>query len=80
MELMWKLGECAPKDIVAQYDEPQPHVNTVAMVVQSLEDGKGSVTEPMDIDDLRPGKKDNDDTEWKTRGRIIRQFLNIYFE
>lgn len=37
MELMWKLGECAPKDIVAQYDEPQPHVNTVATAVQSLE-------------------------------------------
>ena len=37
MELMWKLGECAPKDIVAQYDEPRPHVNTVATVVQSLE-------------------------------------------
>ena len=37
MELMWKLGECAPKDIVAQYDEPRPHVNTVATAVQSLE-------------------------------------------
>ena len=36
MELMWKLGECAPEDIVAQYDEPQPHVNTVATAVQSL--------------------------------------------
>ena len=30
MELMWQLGECAPKDIVAQYSEPQPHVNTIA--------------------------------------------------
>lgn len=37
MELMWQLGECAPKDIVAQYPEPQPHVNTVATMVQSLE-------------------------------------------
>jgi len=37
MELMWKLCECAPKDIVAQYDEPQPHVNTVATAVQSLD-------------------------------------------
>ena len=37
MELMWKLGECAPKDIVAQYDEPRPHVNTVATAVQSLD-------------------------------------------
>ena len=37
LELMWQLGECAPKDIVAQYDEPQPHVNTIATMVQSLE-------------------------------------------
>lgn len=37
LELMWKLGECAPKDIVAQYEAPQPHVNTVATMVQSLE-------------------------------------------
>ncbi len=37
MELIWQLGECAPKDIVAQYEEPQPHVNTVATMVQSLE-------------------------------------------
>lgn len=37
LELMWQLGECAPKDIVAQYLEPQPHVNTIATMVQSLE-------------------------------------------
>ena len=37
MERIWQLGECAPKDIVAQYPEPQPHVNTVATMVQSLE-------------------------------------------
>lgn len=37
LEMMWKLGECAPKDIVAQYSEPQPHVNTIATMVQSLE-------------------------------------------
>jgi hypothetical protein len=35
-------------------------------------DGTWCITVPMDIYDLRPGKKDNDDTEWKTRGRIIR--------
>jgi len=37
LELMWQLGECAPKDIVALYPEPQPHVNTIATMVQSLE-------------------------------------------
>ncbi|MBR1932745.1 MAG: BlaI/MecI/CopY family transcriptional regulator [Prevotella sp.] len=37
MELIWQLGECAPKDLVACYDEPRPHVNTIATMVQSLE-------------------------------------------
>ena len=37
MEFVWQLGECAPKDVVALYAEPQPHVNTVATMVQSLE-------------------------------------------
>lgn len=37
LELMWQLGECAPKEIVALYPEPQPHVNTIATMVQSLE-------------------------------------------
>ena len=37
LELMWQLGECAPKDIVARYEDPKPHVNTIATMVQSLE-------------------------------------------
>ena len=37
LELMWQLGECAPKDIVALYEDPKPHVNTIATMVQSLE-------------------------------------------
>lgn len=37
LELMWQLGECAPKDIVALYEEPRPHVNTISTMVQSLE-------------------------------------------
>lgn len=37
MEFIWQLGECAPKDVVAKYAEPQPHVNTIATMVQSLE-------------------------------------------
>ena len=37
LELMWHLGECVPKDIVAQYPEAQPHVSTIATMVQSLE-------------------------------------------
>lgn len=37
LELMWRLGECAPKDIVAFYGEQKPHVNTIATMVQALE-------------------------------------------
>ena len=37
MELIWQLGECTPKEIVAQYSDPKPHVNTIATMVQSLE-------------------------------------------
>lgn len=37
LEKMWQLGDCTPREIVEQYPEPQPHVNTVATMVQSLE-------------------------------------------
>lgn len=37
LEKMWQLGDCTPRKIVEQYPEPQPHVNTVATMVQSLE-------------------------------------------
>ncbi len=43
MALIWKLGSCAPKEVQALYDEPRPHINTVAMVFQSLEK-KGYLT------------------------------------
>jgi len=35
-------------------------------------DGTGCITVPMDIDDLRPGKKDKENQEWRKKGRIIR--------
>lgn len=37
MELIWQLGTCAPKDVLAVYPEPKPHINTVATMFQSLE-------------------------------------------
>ena len=37
MEMIWKIGPCAPKDVVAEYEEPKPHVNTIATMFQSLE-------------------------------------------
>ncbi len=37
MELIWELGACSPKDVQALYPAPQPHINTIASVFQSLE-------------------------------------------
>lgn len=43
MEMIWEIGECAPKDVRAMFPEPKPHINTVATVFQSLEK-KGYLT------------------------------------
>ena len=37
MEMIWRIGPCAPKDVVAEYEEPKPHINTIATMFQSLE-------------------------------------------
>lgn len=56
MTLIWRLGACAPKEVQALYDEPRPHINTVAMAFQSLEkkgylshrpQGRGYLYEPL---------------------------------
>ena len=55
MEHIWELGPCAPKDVQALYPEPQPHINTIATMFQSLERkkflshravGRGYIYEP----------------------------------
>ncbi len=43
MEMIWKLSEAAPKDVVQMYDDPKPHINTVATMFQILE-RKGYLT------------------------------------
>ena len=43
MEMIWRIGPCAPKDVVAEYEEPKPHINTIATMFQSLE-RKGYLT------------------------------------
>ncbi len=81
MELMWQLGECAPKDIVAQYPEPRPHVNTVATMVQSLErkefvghrqQGRGYIYFPL--------VKQEDYGRTKLGGFVDRYFKHSYIE
>ncbi len=37
MLLLWEHGPCAVKDLVKQYSDPQPHINTVSSFVRSLE-------------------------------------------
>ena len=81
LELMWQLGECAPKDIVAQYPEPQPHVNTIATMVQSLErkgyvshrpQGRGFIYFPV--------VKQEDYGRSKLGGFVDRYFKNSYMK
>lgn len=56
MEHIWTLGPCAPKDVQALYEEPRPHINTIATVIQILEkkgylshrpQGRGYIYEPI---------------------------------
>lgn len=37
MEYIWTAAPCTPKRVVAYYPEPQPHINTIATMFQSLE-------------------------------------------
>lgn len=37
MEFIWQLGNAAPKEVLALYDDPKPNINTVATSFQSLE-------------------------------------------
>ena len=43
MEKIWQIGNCAPKDVLALYKEPKPHINTIATMFQMLEK-KGYLT------------------------------------
>ena len=43
MERIWQLGPCTPKDVQATYEEPVPHINTIATMFQFLE-RKGYLT------------------------------------
>lgn len=43
MEKIWQIEPCAPKDVQATYEEPVPHINTIATVFQILE-RKGFLT------------------------------------
>lgn len=38
MSLFWRDGAHFVRDIVAKYDEPKPHFNTISTIVRALED------------------------------------------
>ena len=40
MRLIWDLGPCFVKDIVAKFDDPKPPYTTIASVVKNLESKK----------------------------------------
>lgn len=77
-QCFWVYGQAGETlRFVMVYPPLPPSVRRIQLYEASAEsrrwlDGTGCITVPMDIDDLRPGKRDNEDTEWKTRGRIIR--------
>lgn len=81
MEQIWEIGPCAPKDVQARYPEPQPHINTIATVFQSLERkkflthqsiGRGYVYEPIVSRD--------DYGRTKLGGFVDRYFKHSYME
>lgn len=37
LEYIWQLGRAAPKDVRALYDDPKPHINTIATSFHTLE-------------------------------------------
>ena len=43
MEYIWQIGQCTPKDVVALYPEPKPHISTISTMFQILE-RKGYLT------------------------------------
>lgn len=81
MEQIWEIGPCAPKDVQARYGEPQPHINTIASVFQSLERknflthrtvGRGYIYEPV------VSKEDYGQT--KLGGFVDRYFKHSYMK
>lgn len=36
MELIWQLGQCAPKDVATLYPEPRPSANAIAQIFHPL--------------------------------------------
>lgn len=81
MERIWQLGACTPKDVQATYEEPVPHINTIATVFQNLE-RKGFLThEPKGRGYIYSATVSQDDYgRTKLGGFVNRYFKHSYME
>ncbi len=43
MEMIWRLGECTPREVLALYDDPKPLITSISNTFQALE-RKGFLT------------------------------------
>ena len=81
MEHIWELGLCAPKDVQARYPEPQPHINTIASVFQSLERKHFLTHTPVGRGYIyAPAVKQEDYGRTKLGGFVDRYFKHSYME
>ena len=73
MEHIWQLGECTPRDVLMRYPEPQPLLNGIQNVFQSLE-RKGY------LDHRREGREQAFRRQGKLQLQTVQHFLPyIYF-
>lgn len=76
MEYIWQIGSCAPKDVVAAYPTPKPHISTIATMFQSLE-RKGYLTHQS----VGRGYIYTPTMEQSSYGRnILQSFVSRYFD
>ena len=81
MERIWQLGPCTPKDVQATYEEPVPHINTIATMFQFLE-RKGFLThEPKGRGYIYSAAINQEDYgKSKLGGFVDRYFKHSYME
>lgn len=81
MEQIWEIGPCAPKDVRALYEEPQPHINTIASIFQSLERKKFLTHESVGRGYIyRPVVSKEDYGQKKLGGFVERYFKHSYMD
>jgi len=81
MEQIWQLGPCAPKDVQALYPAPQPHINTIATVFQSLERKQFLTHKPVGRGYIyEPTVSKDDYGRTKLGGFVDRYFKHSYME